>query len=110
MTEALKGALPPGTPLYVSREVKGVRRDGGYRYLRAMYYYLTLAGVEHWVLDFPDLVARLETEQGREVWLMLPPGNYETLAGDYNLVPIEGLPPLPNEGLLLRYVPPEQGP
>jgi hypothetical protein len=41
---------------------------------------------------------------------MLPPGNYEALAGDYNLEPIEGLPPVPNEGLLLRYVPPEQGP
>ena len=110
MTESLRDSLPPGTPLYVSRAVKGVRRDGGYRYLRAMYYYLTLAGVEHWVLDFPDLEARLEAERDREVWLMLPPGDYEALAADYTLERIEGLPPIPNDGLLLRTIPSGQEP
>jgi hypothetical protein len=110
MTEALKASLPPGTPLYVSIDVKGVPGDGGFRYLRALYYYLTLAEVEHWILDFPDLEARLKAERDREVWLILPPGDHEALAADYALEPIEGLPPVINDGLVLRYIPPGQEP
>jgi 4-amino-4-deoxy-L-arabinose transferase-like glycosyltransferase len=110
MAGSLESALPPGIPLYVSRDIKGVPGDGGYRYLRALYYYLTLAGVEHWVLDFPDLAARLEAGPDQEVWLMLPPGDYETLAREYTLEPVEGLPPIPNDGRLLRLVPAGQGP
>lgn len=109
-TERLKDALPPDTLLYLSSNLKGVRGDGGYRYLRALYYYLTLAGVEHWVLDFPDLVARLEAEQEHEVWLMLPPDDYETLAQRFTLEPVEGAPPILNDGVLVRYVPSGLGP
>ena len=109
-TRSLKEALPPDTLLYLSSNLKGTPGDGGYRYLRALYYYLTLAGVEHWVLDFPDLVARLEAGPEQEVWLMLPPGDYEILAQDYTLEPVEGLPPIPNDGRLLRLVPAGQGP
>jgi hypothetical protein len=110
MAEALKDSLPPGTPLYVSIDVKGVPGDGGFRYLRALYYYLRLAEVEHWILDFPDLETRLKAERDREVWLILPPGDHEVLAADYALEPIEGFPPVINDGLLLRYIPPGQGP
>jgi hypothetical protein len=109
-TEQVKDALPPDTLLYLSSNLKGVRGDGGYRYLRALYYYLTLARVEHWVLDFPDLVARLEAEQEREVWLMLPPDDYETLAQSFTLELVEGAPPILNDGVLVRYVPPGLGP
>ena len=66
--------------------------------------------MEHWVLDFPDLVARLEAGPEQEVWLMLPPGDYEILGQDYTLEPVEGLPPIPNDGRLLRLVPAGQGP
>jgi 4-amino-4-deoxy-L-arabinose transferase-like glycosyltransferase len=109
-SRSLKDRLPSDTLLYLSSGVKGVPGDGGYRYLRAMYYYLTLAGVEHWVLDFPDLVARLEAEESNEVWLMLPPGDYEVLRAEFKLEPIEGAPPIPNDGILVRYVPPGREP
>jgi hypothetical protein len=109
-TERLRDTLPPDTLLYLSSNLKGVRGDGGYRYLRALYYYLTLAGVDHWVLDFPDLVTRLETEQEHEVWLMLPPGDYETLGQRFALELVEDAPPILNDGVLARYLPPGLGP
>ena len=107
MTTTLKEILPPDTPLYLSSNLRGPeqRADGGYRYLRGMYYYLTLEGVQFWVLDFPDLVARLEAAPNQEAWLMLYADDYEALAQNFPLERIEGVPLIPNEGILVRYTP-----
>lgn len=97
--------LPSDTPLYLSANIKGGRGDGGYRYLRALYYYLVLEDVDHRVLDWPDLVARLQAEPARPAWLVLPLGDYDTLKQDVALEPLQGAPPVVNGGLLVRYVP-----
>ena len=62
------------------------------------------------LLDFPDLVTRLEAEQEHEVWLMLPRGDYETLGQRFALELVEGAPPILNDGVLVRYLPPGLGP
>jgi 4-amino-4-deoxy-L-arabinose transferase-like glycosyltransferase len=112
MTTTLKEILPPNAPLYVSRNLRGPeqRADGGYKYLRAMYYYLTLEGVPFSVLELPDLEAQLEAHPNQEAWLLLYPTDYEALAGQLPIERIEGVPPIPNEGLLAKYVPAEPGP
>jgi hypothetical protein len=97
--------LPSDMPLYLSANIKGGRGDGGYRYLRALYYYLVLEDVDHRVLDWPDLVARLAAEPARPAWLVLPLGDYDTLKQDVALEPLPGAPPVVNGGMLVRYVP-----
>lgn len=106
MTRFLRENLPPHTPLYLSSNLKGqARGDGGYRYLRALYYYLTLEGVPHEVLDFPDLRSRLQTAPDQETWLVLAADDCHRLAAEFPLEPIEASPSVINEGCLVRYQP-----
>ena len=105
MVEFVEESLPAGTPLYLSANLQTERGDGGFRYLRAVYYYLTLEGVEHWVLDLPEMASRLASAEPSGAWLLLPPDEVEQLSQEYTLEAVEGAPPVPNRGLLVRIAP-----
>ena len=105
MADYLHDNLPADANLYLSSNLIGKRGDGGYRYLRAMYYWLTLKGVEHYVLDFSDLLARLEADPQQETWLLLTADDYQVLAQRFGLEPIANSPPVHNGGILARLAP-----
>ncbi len=105
MVEFLEESLPAGTPLYLSANLQTERGDGGFRYMRAVYYYLTLEGVEHWVLDLPEMAGRLASAGPSGAWLLLPPDEIDRLSAQYSLEAIENAPLVPNGGLLVRTVP-----
>lgn len=111
MTRFLRDHLPAGTPLYLSSNLKGAARgDGGYRYLRALYYYLTLEGINHQVLDLPQIVEQMEAERSPEQWLLLAADDCQSLAGRFPLEPVPDSPPILNEGCLVRYRPSDHTP
>jgi 4-amino-4-deoxy-L-arabinose transferase-like glycosyltransferase len=105
MVAYIKDSLPAGTPLYLSPNLQIERADGGFRYLRAVYYYLTLKGVEHWVLDLPDMASRLDSGGPNGAWLLLRPGDVEELSQQFTLQAIEDAPRVPNGSLLVRSLP-----
>ncbi|MFC2030755.1 ArnT family glycosyltransferase [Chloroflexota bacterium] len=104
MAMHLSETLPADSDLFLSSHLRGSRGDGGYRYLRSLFYALVLEGKEPFVLDLPDIVTRLESDQAGETWLVLPPDDYETLSQRFELKRIEGSPKVHNDGMLVRYV------
>ena len=105
-TDYLKTSLPPGTALYVSSGLQDKAEGPGYRFLRAIYYYLTMEGVEHRVLDLPDIAAELEAAPGQRTWLVLTANDYQTLEQRFKLESIVGGPAVPNGGYVAGYSPP----
>jgi len=104
MATYLSETLPLDAELYLSSRLRGSRGDGGYRYLRALYYALVLEGKEPYVLDSPDIVTRLESDQAGEAWLVLPYDDYDALSQSFELEPIHQSPQVHNDGILARYV------
>lgn len=105
MTAYLKASLPPGTALYVSSGLQDKAEGPGYRFLRAIYYYLTMEGVEHRILDLPDIAATLEAAPGQKAWLILTANDYQTLGQQFRLDPVTGGPAVPNGGYVAGYLP-----
>jgi 4-amino-4-deoxy-L-arabinose transferase-like glycosyltransferase len=105
-TGYLKTSLPPGTALYVSSGLQDKVDGPGYRFLRAIYYYLTMEGVAHRILDLPDIVAELEAAPGQRAWLMLTANDYQKLDQQFKLEPVVGGPAVPNGGYVVSYSPP----
>ena len=106
MTDYLETSLPPGTELYVSSGLQDKAEGPGYRFLRAIYYYLTMEGVEHRILDLPDISAALEAAPDSRVWLIVTADDYWTLGRQFRLEPVTGGPPVPNGGYIASYVAP----
>ena len=104
-TDYIKTSLPPGTALYVSSGLQDKTEGPGYRFLRAVYYYLTMEGVEHRILDLPDIAAELEAAPDQQAWLVLTAGDYQTLGQRFQLEPVPGGPAVPNGGGIVRYGP-----
>lgn len=104
MATYLSETLPLDAELYLSSRLRGNRGDGGYRYLRALYYALVLQGKKPYVLDSPDIVTRLESDQAGEAWLVLPHDDYDALSQNFELEPIERSPQVHNDGMLVRHV------
>ena len=105
-TDYMKASLPPGTALYVSSGLQDKAEGPGYRFLRAIYYYLTMEGVEHRILDLPDIAAELEAAPGQKAWLVLTTGDYQTLGQRFKLEQVVGGPAVPNGGVVAGYSPP----
>jgi 4-amino-4-deoxy-L-arabinose transferase-like glycosyltransferase len=110
MVAFIEDSLPAGTPLYLSPNLQIERGDGGFRYLRAVYYYLTLKGVEHWVLDLPDMATRLDAAGSTGAWLLLRPAEVEQLSQQFALQALKDAPRVPNGSLLVRSLPEPQDP
>ena len=104
MATYLSETLPLDAELYLSSRLRGNRGDGGYRYLRALYYALVLEGKEPLILDSPGIVTRLESDQAGEAWLVLPYDDYDALSQSFELEPIERSPQVHNDGMLVRHV------
>jgi hypothetical protein len=96
-------SLPPGTALYVSSGLQDKAEGPGYRFLRAIYYYLSMERVEHRVLDPPDIAAQLEAAPGEAAWLVLTADDYQTLGQRFKLEPVVGGPAVPNGGYVAGY-------
>jgi hypothetical protein len=102
-TGYVKTSLPPGTALYVSSGLRDKADGPGYRFLRAIYYYLTMEGVQHRVLDLPDIAAALEAAPDQAAWLVLTADDYLALEQRFGLEPIVGGPAVPNGGYVAGY-------
>lgn len=87
-------SLPEGTEVLVSSGLKDKEEGGGYRFVRAVDYYLSLNEVSHRVLDFPVLGEELEASQaaGRPVWLVLTQEEYKELALRFPPLAALGMP------------------
>jgi len=105
-TGYVKTSLPPGTALYVSSGLQDKAEGPGYRFLRAIYYYLTMEGVGHRILDLPAIVAELEAAPGQRAWLVLTANDYQKLSQQFKLEPVAGGPQVPNGGYVASYSPP----
>jgi hypothetical protein len=103
LTRYLEEALPEGTALYVSSQLKDKEEGGGYRFLRAVYYYLSVREVAHRVLDPPDLASVLAAAPGQPAWLVLTQPDYDELtAAGVQLEIVTEAPALPNRAFVAR--------
>ena len=102
-TEYLKTSLPPGAALYISSGLRDKADGPGYRFLRAIYYYLTMERVEHRILELPDIAAQLEAAPGQAAWLVLTADDYQTLGQRFKLEPVVGGPAVPTGGYVAGY-------
>ena len=64
-----------------------------------------MEGVEHRILDLPDIAATLEAAPGQKAWLILTANDYQTLGQQFRLDPVTGGPAVPNGGYVAGYLP-----
>jgi 4-amino-4-deoxy-L-arabinose transferase-like glycosyltransferase len=105
LADHLAAAVPPDTALYLSLGLKDKEAGGGYRFVRALAYYLAMEGLDQHALEPPEIAARLAAAPDRQAWLVLTAGDYQMLAARFTVEPVAGGPPIPNGGLIARYLP-----